>query len=86
MILRDNCSLSKADLYCSRNYCMLGFFTPIHVITTFPFAGVFAYAAIRMQNNLNRKQVEEEQLEEEQQIEEVRSPESVISLLTGGPY
>ncbi|MCP1183588.1 MAG: flagellar biosynthesis protein FlhA [Paenibacillus sp.] len=64
---------------------MLGFFTPIHVITTLPLAGVLAYAAWRMQNNLNMKQVAEEQLEEEQQIEEVRSPESVINLLQVDP-
>lgn len=64
---------------------MLGFFTPIHVITTLPLAGVLAYAAWRMQNNLNLKQVAEEQLEEEQQIEEVRSPESVINLLQVDP-
>ncbi|MGO4729861.1 flagellar biosynthesis protein FlhA [Paenibacillus sp. 2KB_22] len=64
---------------------MLGFFTPIHVMTTLPLAGVLAYAAWRMQNNLNLKQEAEEQLEEEQQIEEVRSPESVINLLQVDP-
>jgi flagellar biosynthesis protein FlhA len=64
---------------------MLGFFTPIHIITTLPLAGVLAFAAWRMQNNLNLKQEAEEQLEEEQQIEEVRSPESVINLLQVDP-
>jgi flagellar biosynthesis protein FlhA len=64
---------------------MLGFFTPIHVITTLPLAGMLAFAAWRMQNNLNMKQEAEEQLEEEQQIEEVRSPESVINLLQVDP-
>ncbi|WP_336764926.1 flagellar biosynthesis protein FlhA [Paenibacillus sp. USHLN196] len=64
---------------------MLGFFTPIHVMTTLPLAGVLAFAAWRMQNNLNLKQEAEEQLEEEQQIEEVRSPESVINLLQVDP-
>lgn len=64
---------------------MLGFFTPIHVITTLPLAGILVFAAWRMQNNLNLKQEAEEQLEEEQQIEEVRSPESVINLLQVDP-
>ncbi|MBR2564706.1 MAG: flagellar biosynthesis protein FlhA [Paenibacillus sp.] len=64
---------------------MLGFFTPIHVITTLPLAGTLAFAAWRMQNNLNLKQEAEEQMEEEQQIEEVRSPESVINLLQVDP-
>ncbi|WP_440118841.1 flagellar biosynthesis protein FlhA [Paenibacillus sp. QZ-Y1] len=64
---------------------MLGFFTPIHIITTLPLAGLLAFSGWRMQNNLNQKQVAEEQLEEEQQIEEVRSPESVINLLQVDP-
>ncbi|MCM3175308.1 MULTISPECIES: flagellar biosynthesis protein FlhA [Paenibacillus] len=64
---------------------MLGFFTPIHVITTLPLAALLAFTAWRMQNTLKSKQVAEEQLEEEQQIEEVRSPESVINLLQVDP-
>ncbi|MBM6387784.1 MULTISPECIES: flagellar biosynthesis protein FlhA [Paenibacillus] len=64
---------------------MLGFFTPIHAITTIPLAGILAFAAWRMQNTLKSKQEAEEQMEEEQQIEEVRSPESVINLLQVDP-
>ncbi|WP_339277469.1 flagellar biosynthesis protein FlhA [Paenibacillus sp. FSL W8-0426] len=64
---------------------MLGFFTPIHTVTTLPLAGLLAFAAWRMQNNLNLKQEAEVQMEEEQQIEEVRSPESVINLLQVDP-
>lgn len=64
---------------------LLGLFTPIHMITTFPIAILLFIAARRMQSNLERKQVEVEQMEEEQQIEEVRSPESVINLLQVDP-
>ena len=64
---------------------MLGFFTPIHIITTLPLAGLLLFAAYRMQKNMERKQIEVEQQEEEQQIEEVRSPESVINLLQVDP-
>jgi len=64
---------------------MLGFFTPIHIITTLPLAAILLYAAYRMQKNMERKQIEVEQQEEEQQIEEVRSPESVINLLQVDP-
>ena len=64
---------------------LLGIFTPIHLITTAPIALILFIAARTMQNNLDRKQVEVEQLEEEQQIEEVRSPESVINLLQVDP-
>ncbi|MDF2814124.1 MAG: flagellar biosynthesis protein FlhA [Paenibacillus sp.] len=63
----------------------LGVFTPIHVITTFPIGGILIIAAWRMQKNLTKKQAESEQMVEEQQIEEVRSPESVISLLQIDP-
>ncbi|WP_261306040.1 flagellar biosynthesis protein FlhA [Paenibacillus andongensis] len=64
---------------------VLGLFTPIHWYTTFPIAGLLIYAAFKMQKNLEREAIKEEQLVEEQQIEEVRSPESVISLLQVDP-
>jgi flagellar biosynthesis protein FlhA len=64
---------------------LLGLFTPIHWYIAIPIAVVLAFSAMKMQQNLNRKQVEVEQMEEEQQIEEVRSPESVIGLLQVDP-
>ncbi|OAB35806.1 EscV/YscV/HrcV family type III secretion system export apparatus protein [Paenibacillus macquariensis subsp. defensor] len=64
---------------------MLGFFTPIHIITTLPLAVLLIFAARKMQQNLDKRQLADEQLEEEQQIEEVRSPESVINLLQVDP-
>jgi flagellar biosynthesis protein FlhA len=63
----------------------LGLFTPIHIWTTFPIAGVIAFGAYTMQKKQVMQQAAEVQLEEEQQIEEVRSPESVISLLQVDP-
>lgn len=64
---------------------LLGIFTPIHFLTTFPLAILLVLAARKMQSNLNQKVVEAEQQQEEQQIEEVRSPESVINLLQIDP-
>ncbi|MFD1990904.1 flagellar biosynthesis protein FlhA [Paenibacillus nicotianae] len=64
---------------------LLGIFTPIHFITTFPLAILLVLAARKMQSNLDQKVVEAEQQQEEQQIEEVRSPESVINLLQIDP-
>ncbi|MEC0091390.1 flagellar biosynthesis protein FlhA [Paenibacillus macquariensis] len=64
---------------------MLGFFTPIHIITTLPLAVLLIFSARKMQQNLDKRQLADEQLEEEQQIEEVRSPESVINLLQVDP-
>jgi flagellar biosynthesis protein FlhA len=64
---------------------MLGLFTPIGPIATLPIAATLAISAWRLQKNMNKQQIEEELLVEEQQIEEVRSPESVISLLQVDP-
>jgi flagellar biosynthesis protein FlhA len=64
---------------------LLGTFTPISIYTSYPIALILFFAARRMQSNLQRKEVENVQKEEEQQIEEVRSPESVISLLQVDP-
>ncbi|MEF2244547.1 flagellar biosynthesis protein FlhA [Paenibacillus sp. IITD108] len=63
---------------------MLGL-TPIGILKTWPFAIVIAVGAYIMQKSLHKKQAQEELLVEEQQIEEVRSPESVISLLQVDP-
>lgn len=60
-------------------------FTPIGFLRTLPIAILLIYSAFLMQKNFNRKQMEDERLEEDQQIEEVRSPESVISLLQVDP-
>ncbi|MDF2924707.1 MAG: flhA [Paenibacillaceae bacterium] len=64
---------------------VLGLATPIGVVITFPIAAILVFAGYKMQKTLNQKQVEEEEAEEQQQIEEVRSPESVISLLQVDP-
>ncbi|BBI34422.1 flagellar biosynthesis protein FlhA [Cohnella abietis] len=64
---------------------LLGLATPIPMISTIPYAAILAIAGYRLQKNLNKKQQEEELLVEEKHIEEVRSPESVISLLQVDP-
>lgn len=64
---------------------VLGIFTPIHWYIALPIAAILAFAANKMLQTQARKQVEVEQMEEEQQIEEVRSPESVVSLLQVDP-
>jgi flagellar biosynthesis protein FlhA len=59
--------------------------TPIGPIRTWPFAIMLAFGGWYMQKAINKQQEQEEMLVEEQQIEEVRSPESVISLLQVDP-
>jgi flagellar biosynthesis protein FlhA len=63
----------------------LGIFTPIHWYTTIPIAILLVLGARKMQLNLARQAIQEEQRVEEQQIEEVRSPESVLTLLQVDP-
>ncbi|WP_199617987.1 flagellar biosynthesis protein FlhA [Paenibacillus alkalitolerans] len=64
---------------------VLGLFTPIGPMRTLPVAAVLAAAGFRMDRALMRKAAKEEELVEEQQIEEVRSPESVVTLLQVDP-
>jgi flagellar biosynthesis protein FlhA len=64
---------------------MLGLLTPIPILTTFPYAAILAIAGYRLQKNLDLRKQEEQQMVEEKEIEEVRSPESVISLLQVDP-
>lgn len=59
--------------------------TPIGPIRTWPFAIMLAFGGWYMQKAIHKQQEQEEMLVEEQQIEEVRSPESVISLLQVDP-
>ncbi len=63
----------------------LGLFTPIHLLPSLSVAAALAYAAFQMQRNLQRLAIEESRQEEEMEIEEVRSPESVVSLLQVDP-
>jgi flagellar biosynthesis protein FlhA len=59
--------------------------TPIGILSTWPYAIILVIGGYMMQKRLTKKQEQEELLVEEQQIEEVRSPESVISLLQVDP-
>lgn len=59
--------------------------TPIGILSTWPFAIILAVGAYYMQKKQAKQLEQDEMLVEEQQIEEVRSPESVISLLQVDP-
>ncbi|REK76524.1 flagellar biosynthesis protein FlhA [Paenibacillus paeoniae] len=59
--------------------------TPIGIFRTWPFAIILAVGAYVMQKKQTKQMEQDELLVEEQQIEEVRSPESVISLLQVDP-
>jgi len=63
---------------------MLGF-TPIGIFITWPMAGILVYGGYRMTQSMKLRQEQQDQQEKEEQIEEVRSPESVVNLLTVDP-
>ncbi|AMA72685.1 MULTISPECIES: flagellar biosynthesis protein FlhA [Aneurinibacillus] len=60
---------------------LMGIFTPIGVLRTFPVAGVLAFGGFRLQKSIRAKEIELESVPEEADMEDVRSPESVVSLL-----
>jgi flagellar biosynthesis protein FlhA len=60
---------------------LMGVFTPIGILRTFPIAGLLIFGGRRMQQAAAVKEVTAEQTPEEKEIEDVRSPESVVSLL-----
>lgn len=64
---------------------VLGLFTPIGPVLTVPIGGLLAFAGYRLQKMMDTKQAETEQMAEETEMEEVRSPESVVSLLNVDP-
>jgi len=72
-------------LYISAGAIALLGFTPIGILRTWPFAILLAISAFFLQQMQQKRAVQEELLVEEQEIEEVRSPESVISLLQVDP-
>ncbi|MGO4372473.1 flagellar biosynthesis protein FlhA, partial [Paenibacillus sp. MCAF20] len=72
-------------LYIAAGTLFLLGFTPIGIFRTWPFALLLAFGAWKMQKVISKEQEQAEMLVEEQQIEEVRSPESVISLLQVDP-
>jgi flagellar biosynthesis protein FlhA len=64
---------------------LLGLFTPIGVLATWPVAGLIAYGGYRMQRTMKLETLREFEEAEESKQEEVRSPESVISLIHVDP-
>ncbi|WCN39108.1 flagellar biosynthesis protein FlhA [Aneurinibacillus uraniidurans] len=60
---------------------LMGVLTPIGPLRTVPVAGVMAFLAFRLQRNMGSQPDSFEASGEEAEMDEVRSPESVVSLL-----
>lgn len=63
----------------------MGVFTPIPVWTTWPVAGLLVFAGFQMHRTMEEDSLREIEHAEEVKQEEVRSPESVISLIQVDP-
>ncbi|PWK12695.1 flagellar biosynthesis protein FlhA [Tumebacillus permanentifrigoris] len=64
---------------------MLGIFTPIGVLKAWPIAGLIVYGGYMMERTMKLETIRELEQVEENKQEEVRSPESVISLIHVDP-
>jgi flagellar biosynthesis protein FlhA len=64
---------------------LLGLFTPIGVWSTWPIAGLLIFGGFQMQRSLELQELREVEREEEVKQDEVRSPESVLSLIHVDP-
>ncbi|WP_077211537.1 flagellar biosynthesis protein FlhA [Bacillus dakarensis] len=64
---------------------LLGLFTPIGILLTLPVGGLLIFGGFRMSKTpvVDKEQLED--LEEEAQADEMKSPESVVSLLNVDP-
>lgn len=60
---------------------VLGIFTPIGLFLTAPVAGILAFGAYKMKQNMEKEELMQEQVEMENSEEDIRSPEKVINLL-----
>ncbi|WP_028392836.1 flagellar biosynthesis protein FlhA [Bacillus cihuensis] len=64
---------------------LLGLFTPIPDLLTIPLAGLFAFGGYKISKTPKKEEVEFQESEEGLQSEEMKSPESVVSLLSVDP-
>ncbi|AGX03880.1 MULTISPECIES: flagellar biosynthesis protein FlhA [Bacillus] len=64
---------------------LLGLFTPISNILTFPIAGLFAFGGFMLSRVKEPDKEQLQEIEEELETDEMKSPESVVSLLNVDP-
>ncbi|WP_299090110.1 flagellar biosynthesis protein FlhA [uncultured Metabacillus sp.] len=64
---------------------LLGLFTPIGIFLTLPIAGLLAFGGYMISKSKIEQVPDEEVLEQEHELDEMKSPESVVNLLTIDP-
>ncbi len=65
--------------------CVLGIFTPIGIISTWPIAALIAYGAYQMLRTQQKREEEAVVEQAEDEMQDVRKPENVVGLLQVDP-
>ncbi|MFD2371312.1 flagellar biosynthesis protein FlhA [Brevibacillus sp. GCM10020057] len=84
-IVRQMFSFPKLLYIVAGCIILLGLFTPIGLLPVLPVAAILGFAGWKLNSKQRMEMLESADKVEEQQIEEVRSPESVVSLLQVDP-
>ncbi|MCX8045354.1 MAG: flagellar biosynthesis protein FlhA [Anoxybacillus gonensis] len=64
---------------------LLGLFTPINDLLTIPVASLLAFGAYQLTKQAHVSEITTEETEEEIEVDQMKSPESVVSLLSVDP-
>ena len=64
---------------------LLGLLTPIHDLLTVPIAALLAFGAYQLSKQAHVPEAVSEETEEEREMDQMKSPESVVSLLSVDP-
>lgn len=63
----------------------LGIFTPIGIVLTLPIAGLLGFGGYMISRSKEQQVPDEEEMEQEIEMDEMKSPESVVNLLSIDP-
>jgi flagellar biosynthesis protein FlhA len=84
-VSRQLLAFPKLLIVASATIIMLGLFTPINDFFTLSIGGLIAFGGYTLLKAESRQKVLEDVMEEDQQTEQMKSPESVVSLLQVDP-
>jgi flagellar biosynthesis protein FlhA len=84
-LIRQLLAYPKLLFVVAGTVAVLGLFTPIGLLSTLPVAGLLTYGGIKIKRNIQEQDQGDEIKEEEKEAEQVKSPESVLSLLHVDP-
>lgn len=81
ILVKQLFSMPRAMYLVGTALLLFGIFTPLSLVIFVPLGIFFIFAGLKMKNNLNIAEIEDEVSMEEEEAEEIRRPENVNSLL-----